>query len=374
MIEPRRIEIHELHLSLRAPFWSAAGQSSLRRVLLVEMTDSGGASGWGECAAFSSGSYSPETPHTAWRAITTALAPAVLGRRFASPGDLAESLLAIAPSEPMARASIEMTAWDLEATKRSLPLATVLGGTRPSVEVGIVIGFQDSISHLEHAVAAAAAAGYRRIKLKIAPERDVEPLAAARRVAGEAADLAADANGSYSARDIPALRRLDRFALSMVEQPLPRDDLEGTARLQRELVTPICLDESILTLKDAAAAIRLGACRIINIKPSRVGGHSSAIAIADLAADHGIAAWCGGMLESGVGRAHNVALASRRAFTLPGDISPSDRYWDRDVVVPPWQMTHGRLAVPVEKPGIGVDLDRDYVRSLTVRTASLDAV
>jgi O-succinylbenzoate synthase len=271
----------------------------------------------------------------------------------------------------MARAALEMSAHDLAARRSEQSLAAFLGGTRDRVETGIVLGMPADPSALAPQVTAAVDAGYRRIKLKVAPGADAALVDVARRAAGPAFDLSVDANGSYTVDDTPALQRLEAFELVMIEQPLPAGDLAGSASLQRVLATPICLDESIRGPEDAAAMVRLGAGRIINIKPGRVGGHGPARRIHDFAVANGVPVWCGGMLESGVGRAHNVALASLPGFTLAGDLSPSSRYWERDLVTPEWTMRDGALTVPRDRPGIGVDVDVDYVESAAVRRARL---
>jgi len=265
----------------------------------------------------------------------------------------------------MAKAAVEMAAWDLAAQKAGSPLAGLLGGTRERVETGISLGIQKTTQALARLAAAAVAEGYRRVKVKVAPGEDVALAAAARQAVGEAFPLALDANAAYSLADLPVLQRLDAVAPAMIEQPLAADDLSGHARLQEVLQAPICLDESVTSAARAGDMIALGAGRIINIKPGRVGGHAAARAIHDLARRHGVPVWCGGMLESGIGRAHNVALASLPNFTLPGDLSPSRRYWKRDVVNPEWVMAGGCLAVPLDRPGIGVEVDREFLESLT---------
>jgi len=272
----------------------------------------------------------------------------------------------------MARAPLEMAAWSLAASRADVSLAKLIGGTRAQVETGISIGIQASPAALVERARDAVNAGYRKVKVKIAPHSDIEYVAAVREALGDAAPLMVDANNAYTMDDVQTLRQLDRFGLIMIEQPLDHEDIVQHAELQRALRTPICLDESITSLDRAQDMITLGSGRIVNIKPGRVGGFTQSIAIHDLCARHDVPVWCGGMLETGIGRAYNVALASLPNFTLPGDISPSARYWTRDIVTPEWTMTDGRVTVP-ERAGLGVAVDVDRIDDLTVRTESLNA-
>ncbi|HSQ36996.1 MAG TPA: o-succinylbenzoate synthase [Acidimicrobiia bacterium] len=365
MITIIRLVLREIALSLREPFRTSSGITHHRRILVVEAADADGAVGWGECVAEEAPAYSAETVDTARSAITAWVAPAVLGRPFAGPEAVFPALEKAFRGHPMAKAAVEMAAWDLAAQKAGSPLAGLLGGTRERVETGISLGIQKTTQALARLAAAAVAEGYRRVKVKVAPGEDVALAAAARQAVGEAFPLALDANAAYSLADLPVLQRLDAVAPAMIEQPLAADDLSGHARLQEVLQAPICLDESVTSAARAADMIALGAGRIINIKPGRVGGHSAARAIHDLARRHGVPVWCGGMLESGIGRAHNVALASLPNFILPGDLSPSRRYWKRDVVNPEWVMAGGCLIVPLDRPGIGVEVDREFLESMT---------
>jgi len=366
MISISRLLLREIALSLREPFRTSSGITHHRRILLVEAFDAEGAVGWGECVAEEAPAYSPETVDTARAAVRAWVAPAVLGRSFAGPEEMSSALERAFRGHPMAKAAVEMAAWDLAAMGAGVPLARLLGGTRPRVEAGISLGIQPTLDGLARCASAAVAEGYRRVKVKIAPRQDVTLVAAARRAVGEQFPLSLDANAAYSLEDLPVLQRLDQFHPAMIEQPLAADDLSGHARLQASLQSPICLDESVTSAGRAADVIAFGAGRIINIKPGRVGGHAAARAIHDLAQRQGVPVWCGGMLESGIGRAHNVALASLPGFTLPGDLSPSRRYWQRDVVHPEWEMAGGCLTVPLDRPGIGVDVDRDFLEHLTV--------
>lgn len=268
----------------------------------------------------------------------------------------------------MAKASVEMAAWDLAARMDGVSLSTKLGGVRRKVPVGVSVGLQKSDELLHDKVAAFLQEGYARVKIKIKPGRDVEMLAGLRERFPEVRFMA-DANSAYTLADAPRLKEMDALDLMMIEQPLFYDDFLEHARLQEQLDTPVCLDESIESVGDLELALELGSCRIVNIKPGRVGGHASSRRIHDLMKSRGMPVWCGGMLESGVGRAHNVALASLEGFTLPGDISASRRYWERDIVSPEFEVRDGHMDVP-DGPGIGVDVDEERIENLTVRRAS----
>jgi O-succinylbenzoate synthase len=268
----------------------------------------------------------------------------------------------------MAKAAVEMGCWDVAARQQGVPLSRLLGGTRDRVPTGISIGIQRTPDALVERARQAVAQGYRKIKMKIEPGADVAFVGAVRQALGPELHLMADANSAYTLADADRLEELDQFKLIMIEQPLDREDLLRHAKLQRMIETPICLDESITSVDRAADMIELRAGRIINIKPGRVGGFAVSKAIHDLCQQHGIPVWCGGMFESGVGRAHNVALASLPNFSLPGDVSPSARYWERDIVAPEWTMdAEGMVHVPLANPGFGVTVDTDRVDDLTVK-------
>jgi O-succinylbenzoate synthase len=315
--------------------------------------------------------YSSETIDTAWLAIEAYVAPRVLGAAFDAPGDVHAVLERDFRGHQMAKAAVEMGMWGIAATQAGLPLARLIGGVRTRIAVGISLGIQSSPAALAAKAAAAIGEGYKKVKIKIEPGRDIAYVRAAREALPDA-ELMADANNAYTLDDADTLAELDALHLMMIEQPLAHDDIVRHAELQRRLRTPICLDESITSLERAQDMVTLGAGRIINIKPGRVGGFASSLAIHDYCEGQGIPVWCGGMLESGVGRAYNVALASLPNFTLPGDLSPSRRYWAQDVVSPEWTMTSdGTMGVPLERPGIGVDVDIERVEALTVRRAVL---
>lgn len=360
--------LREIRLALRRPFRISSGTRHELRVLLVRLRSSGGTRVWSECVAEERPAYSPETVDTAWLALSEWLAPLVVGRSFDHPAAV-DSLLADAVrGHRMARASLEMGAWNLAARRAGRPLADVLGGERRQVETGISVGIQEDPSRLVERAEEAARAGYRKVKLKIEPGADVEHVSAVREALGDDVALAVDGNAAYTLDDVDRLRRLDDMDLLMIEQPLEREDLVRHARLQRELRTPICLDESITGPARAEDMLELGSGRIVNVKPGRVGGFGPAIRIHDLCMERDVPVWCGGMLETGIGRGYNVALASLPNFRLPGDLSPSARYWERDIVDPEWTMDdEGRVAVPRDRPGIGVEVDEDRVEELTVR-------
>jgi len=366
-----QITLHEIPLALREPFRISSGAVHERRILLLELRDRDGARAWSECVAGEAPNYSPETIDTAWTIIERYVAPRVLGRALEHPGGVHDLLDRDFRGHQMAKAAVEMGCWGLAATLAGEPLGRFIGGTRTEVDVGISLGIQSSPESLVERARRALAEGYRKIKIKIEPGRDVEWVRAVRDALGPAAPLMADANNAYTLADADRLAQFDDLKLLMIEQPLAWDDLVRHAELQRRLQTPICLDESITSLERAQDMVALGSGRIINIKPGRVGGFASAIAIHDYCQSAGVPVWCGGMLESGVGRAYNVALASLPNFTMPGDISPSARYWKADIVRPDWTMHDGRIRVPLDTPGIGVAVDEERIVSSAVRTATL---
>jgi O-succinylbenzoate synthase len=371
-LQAERLTLREIQLPLQEPFRISSGTQTVRRILLVELEDASGAAVWSECVAPEQPNYSPETIDTAWLAIRNWVAPRVLGQRFEGPDRVFPALERDFRGHLMAKAAVEMAMWALDAVRRGLPLAVRLGGTRPCIEVGISLGIQSSPAALVERAGQALAAGYRKVKIKIEPGADLGFIAAVRQGLGTEAPLMADANNAYSLADADRLAELDQFGLMMIEQPLAWDDLPRHAQLQRRLKTPLCLDESITSLDRAEDMVALGSGRVINIKPGRVGGFGPSIAIHDFCARAGIPVWCGGMLESGVGRAYNVALASLPNFVKPGDISPSARYWAEDIVSPEWTMSSdGLMAVPRDRPGIGVTVDRERVAELTVREERL---
>ena len=388
MIRIARVTLREIHLPLTEPFHTATGVVDKRRILLVELRDADGVTAWSECVAEALPTYSPETVDTCWRALSERILPIVLEGSYASASMVDGALAQRAPGDRMARAAIEMGAWAMEALHREVPLATLLAHEseaaqklaatpRAYVESGIALGMHATPGALADRAAAALSQGYRRIKLKISPSDDFQFVRAVRDALGPDASLSVDANCSYSMLDathVTSLKSLDSLGLAMIEQPLGQTELAEHAELQRLLATPICLDESITGDASVKEMLALGSARIVNLKPGRVGGFQESLAIHDRCAGAGIPLWCGGMLESGIGRAYNVALASLPSFTEPGDLSPSSRYWARDIVKQPWTMDEkGRVKVPLERPGIGVDVDESYVDDLTVRRAAFSA-
>jgi len=372
LLNVHSITLREISLPLKEPFRISSGIISQRRILLLELADGEGTTAWSECVAGELPNYSYETIDTAWIVISRYVAPRIIGRPLESPAEVQLLLDKDFRGHNMAKAAVEMGVWELEARRQGTALSQLLGGVRERVEVGISIGIQPSPEVLVEKARACLDQGYRKIKIKIMPGADVAYAAAVRATLGPEAPLMVDANNAYTLDDVEALQALDDLDLLMIEQPLAWDDVVQHAALQKVLKTPICLDESITGPARVRDMISLGSGRIVNIKPARVGGFSGSKAIHDLCEQEGIPVWCGGMLESGVGRGHNIALASLSNFTIPGDISPSSRYWQRDIVTPQWQMdTDGTIAVPRDRPGTGVEIDRGLIEDLTVRTETL---
>jgi o-succinylbenzoate synthase len=351
-------------LKLREPFRISSGVTYERRILLVTL-DLGGVEGVAECVVGEAPNYSYETVATARWVLEAVLAPALRGRRFDHPREVAPFLDRVARGHRMAKAALEMAAWEGYARGRGESLATVLGGEKTAVPAGVSIGIQPDTETLLDRIRGFLEQGYRRIKLKIAPDHDIailEPV----RAAFPDTPLTVDANAAYGRGDMDLLTSLDRFGLVLIEQPFPEDAILLHARLQERMATALCLDESITTPERCREALELRAARIVNIKPGRLGGHGPSLEVHDLCAEAHVPVWCGGMLESGIGRAHNVALASLPNMRLPNDTSASDRYWERDVVVPPFRLdAEGMVAVPTG-PGIGVEVDEDFLRSIEV--------
>ncbi|HEU4996237.1 MAG TPA: o-succinylbenzoate synthase [Gemmatimonadaceae bacterium] len=372
MLHIDRIVLREIRLQLKEPFRISSGVVQERRILLLELHDGNGTSEWAECVAGEWPNYSPETIDTAWFAIREWLAPRLVGKPFGSPEAVHQVLGQNVSGHNMAKAALEMGCHGLAARQNGVALAKSIGGQRTRVPTGISIGIQKNPEALVERALRARADGYRKIKVKIQPGADVEYVRAVRDALPADTHLMADANSAYSLDDADHIASLDQFGLIMIEQPLHRDDLVRHAQLQRRVRTPICLDESITDVERCEDMITLGSGRIVNIKPGRVGGFSVSRRIHDVCAKNDIPVWCGGMLESGVGRAYNVALASLPNFSLPGDLSPSARYWERDIVTPEWTMDgEGMVPVPFDRAGIGVAVDRDRVEDLTVRREEL---
>ena len=367
-----RITLREIRLALRDPFEISSGVTTDRRILLLELEDVDGVTTWSECVAGERPNFSAETIDTAWLAVSEWLAPRALSGSVPHPSALSDKIGVNIRGHLMAQAALEMGGWALWATRESLSLSRAIGGTRRTIATGISLGIQTTPALLVDKCRTAIEAGYRKIKIKIRPGADIEYIAPVREALGVDAPLMADANSAYTLRHADHLADLDAFNLMMIEQPLAHDDLRRHAQLQDRLATPICLDESITGLDRAEDMLALGSGRIINIKAGRVGGFTPAKAVHDLCQRHGVPVWCGGMLESGIGRAYNVALASLPNFTIPGDISPSARYWAQDIVVPEWTMdADGMVTVPAGEPGLGVRVDVNRIDDLTERSKTL---
>ncbi len=372
MLIVEEIILREIRLPLVEPFQISSGTMTERRIFLVQLIDKDGRVAWGECVGGDEPNYSPETVETCWQMIRDHISPRVLDREFEDPREVYPVLEENFRGHNMAKAAVEMAMWELAAQIEGVPLARLLGGTRDKIGTGISLGIQKDPQTIAEKAAKALAEGYQKIKMKIKPGKDIDYVAAVREALGPDAPLMVDANNAYTLADMDTLKRLDTFGLVMIEQPLAWDDVVRHAALQKELTTPICLDESITGIEKAEDMINLGSGKIINIKPGRLGGFTPSLAVHDLCQEHGMPVWCGGMLESGVGRAHNVALASLPNFSIPGDLSPSARYWERDLVDPEWTMDEeGFVTVPLDAPGLGVTLDESRVDSLTVRLETL---
>jgi O-succinylbenzoate synthase len=371
-IDLRRLTLREIQLPLREPFHISSGFVADRRILLLELTDADGFTAWSECVAGEIPNYSPETIDTAWLAIQLWVAPRVFSTSFTHPSEVHQTLEHNFRGHRMAKAAVEMAIWALHAYRTGESLSKTLGGNRDKVATGISLGIQQSPDELTEKARKACREGYRKIKLKITPGSDIEFVRAVRQEVGDSIALMADANNAYTMGDLETLLELDTYNLIMIEQPLAWDDLVRHAELQRRMATPLCLDESITSVDRVHDMLTLKSGRIVNIKPGRVGGLTASRSIHDLCQQHGIPVWCGGMLESGIGRSYNVALASLPNFTLPGDISPSARYWEKDIVTPEWTMDRtGFVAVPTGKPGLGVDVDVGRIENLTTRSETL---
>jgi o-succinylbenzoate synthase len=359
-----RVTLREIRMRLKAPFETSFGVTEERRILLVEVI-ADGISGWGEITALESPSYNPETTDTAWHIVSDFIAPVVIGRELPSAADL-PSWLAGIRGHSMAKAGVENALWDIEAQQKKVPLWQLLGGTRKEITCGVSLGIRPNAAALVDKVEQELGSGYQRIKLKIKPGKDLDFVAAVRKQFPDIM-LSVDANSAYSLQDTDHLRNLDQFDLIMIEQPLGWDDIYSHARLQGQIRTALCLDESINNRQDADAAVELGACKIINIKLGRVGGHTGARRVHDVCVGHRVPVWCGGMLESGIGRAHNIAMSTLPGFTLPGDVSASSRYWSEDIIEPEVEVSgRGTIASP-SAPGLGFVVKRKLVERLTVR-------
>jgi O-succinylbenzoate synthase len=367
-----RIVLREIRMPLIHFFETSFGRTTERRIILTEVT-SGGVTGWGEVTAGEDPFYNEEWTDSAWLILRDFVSPRVLGREFNAASEVGARTANIR-GHNMARGGLETAVWDLEARMAGKPLYQHIGGgARREIPCGVSIGIQESVPQLLQKIETEVSAGYQRIKMKIKPGWDVDVVREVRR-RFPAILLMADANSAYTLADAGRLKCLDEFNLMMIEQPLGHDEIIDHAKLQAQLQTPICLDECIRSAHQAAQAIEMRAGRIINIKLGRVGGFAEAKRVHDVAQAAGIPVWCGGMLESGVGRAHNIALSTLPNFVLPGDVSASKRYWSRDIISPGVEVTpQGTIAVG-DKPGFGYELDRSYIQKLTVRQEELSCV
>jgi len=364
------ITLREIRMPLVHFFETSFGRTTERRILLLTIhTD--GPEGWGECVAGEDPFYSEESIDTAWYAIERYLAPSFLGKSI-SKGSEAPEMMARVRGHRMAKGALENALWDAEAQARQKPLWKLLGGSQKEIPCGVSIGIQNSHEQLLEKIEAELAAGYRRIKVKCKPGWDLE-------IFGKIRDrwpeilLSCDANSAYTLLQVDHLKKFDRFNLLMIEQPLWHDDFYFHAQLQQQLKTSLCLDEAIHTARDAQAAIELGSCRIINIKVGRVGGFSEAIAVHNIAEKNSIPVWCGGMLETGIGRSHNIALSTLKNFTLPGDASASKRYWKEDIIDPAVEVSSNGLITVPQTAGRGFQIKTDLIEKLTVRKQTLRA-
>lgn len=358
------VELRIVEMPLLRPFETSFGRQHLKRCMTVRM-DAEGVTGWGECVAMEGPFYSEEYVGTAWLILTEFLIPQIIGKRLESANELTH-LCSRIRGNYMAKAALENAFLDAQSRARAVSLSSLLGGTRDRIESGVSIGIHEHADDLLRTIHRELKAGYKRIKLKVKPGKDIEVVRAVRREFPDT-PLMVDANSAYSLSDATRLAHLDEFDLMMVEQPLGNDDIIDHSILASRIRTPICLDESIHTVEHARQALDIGACAIINIKTGRLGGHMGSVATHDLCRSRGVPVWCGGMLETNIGRAHNVALASLPGFTLPGDVAASDRYFETDLAFPNFEVaSDGTLTVPTG-PGIGVEVDARRLKEVTLR-------
>lgn len=361
----RTIELREIRLPLIHFFETSFGRTTERRIVLVRVVDRDGVEGWGECTAGEEPFYSDEWTDSAWATMKEFLAPMIVGQEAGS-AEQVFSLMKPVRGHRMAKAAIETACWDLEARKTGEPLWKHLGGVQTVISSGVSIGIQNTPEALMEKIEKELAAGYQRIKIKIKPGWDVNIVEQVRR-RFPGIRLMVDANSAYTLADAPLFRELDKFDLMMIEQPLTHNDIFDHAELQKQIKTPVCLDESIHSSQDAQHAVDLRSCQIINVKLGRVGGHTEAKRVEKVCRENNIPVWCGGMLEAGIGRAHNIAMATLAGFTLPADVSASSRYWEEDIIEPPVTITSEGTIVAPERPGLGFEVNKSRIDSLTVR-------
>lgn len=370
MLKISSIELTEINLPLVHFFETSFGRTYERRIILVRVEDADGAVGLGEITCGETPGYSDEWTDSAWVTAEKILAPMVVGREVDSAGDV-WNLMKWVRGHRMAKAGIETACWDLEAKKLGVPLWRHLGGVNQVIECGVSIGIQDSIPQLLDKVRVELEAGYKRIKIKISPSWDYDVIKAVRAEFGDIL-LMGDANSAYTLDDIDKLRSLDEFNLMMLEQPLPHDDIIDHAKLQAAIKTPVCLDEPIKSPEDARKAIELRSGKIINLKNGRVGGHTQSKLVENICREAGIPVWCGGMLESGIGRAHNIAISTLAGYTMPGDVSASKRYWHEDIIEPAVEVSPDGTITAPEAPGIGFEVKRDQLNRVAMRNVLIN--
>lgn len=364
------LTLHHISMPLVSPFETSFGRETVRECILVTL-QADGLTGYGECVASRDPGYSYETTGTAWHILKEFIAPLVLGKDIRDSEDFQKRVEGIR-GHHLAKAAVEMALWDLLGKRDGKSLKEMFGGVRDKVDVGVSIGIQESASALVGAVTSYLEKGYRRVKIKIKPGRDVEETSAVRRAYPELR-LQVDANSAYTLESASALKPLDDLDLLLIEQPLFEDDIWDHRKLQAEFKTPICLDESVVSPRHARYALEMEACKIINIKPARVGGLSQAVAIHDFCVEWKVPVWCGGMLETGVGRASNLALASLPGFVLPGDISASDRYYQRDITNESFVLNNDSTITVPNGPGLGVTINEDALKKFTLSSMTLKA-
>ncbi|HEY3929263.1 MAG TPA: o-succinylbenzoate synthase [Candidatus Koribacter sp.] len=362
--------LREIRMQLKAPFETSFGITQNRRILLVEII-ADGVRGWGDVTAGETPAYNAETTDTAWHVISDFIAPIAIGKHLDAASDF-PALVKDIRGHQMAKSAVENALWDIEAQMKGVSLSRLLGGTMNEISAGVSLGIRENPKALADRVALELRSGYQRVKLKIKPGKDYEYIAAVRKEFPDIR-LSVDANSAYTLHETPHLKRLDEFNLLMMEQPLGWDDIYSHSKLQAQIETALCLDECIFNLNHALTAIELKACRIINIKLGRVGGHTEARRVQAACLERGIPVWCGGMLEVGIGRAHNIAMSTLPGFTLPGDVSASQRYWHEDIIEPAVEVTpRGTIQVP-QTPGLGYAVKTNLVEKLTVRHNRWDA-
>jgi O-succinylbenzoate synthase len=358
------ITLREIHMRLKSPFETSFGVTQDRRIILVEAV-ADGVNGWGEVTVGETPSFNPETTETAWHVISDFIVPRLIENSIASSSEI-PALLNTIRGHQMAKAGIENAFWDIEAQQKGIPLWKLLGGTQPEIACGVSLGIRESPDAVVRKIEEELRSGYQRIKLKIKPGKDLDYVAAARKTFPDIR-LSVDANSAYTLDQADHLKQLDQFNLLMLEQPLAWDDINSHAKLQSRIKTAICLDECINNAQHAESAIEVKACRMINIKLGRVGGHTEARRVHDVCRSSNIPVWCGGMLEAGIGRAHNIAMSTLPGFALPGDVSASARYWEEDIIEPKVEVTaQGTIRVPT-RPGLGYQVRRERIEKLTVR-------